>query len=68
MTQRKVLELAMNRAKELWIFTDVKACDADYYDPALNKLEEGAWKVYEECCRLYMEELQKIREQRRQHP
>ena len=66
MTTRKVLELAMDKAKEFWIFMENTAFDADYADSYLNKLESRAWDIYEDCCLLYKEELKKVREQRRE--
>lgn len=67
MTHRKVLETAMDKAKEFWIFNDLQASASKYEDPDLNRLESEAWEVYEECCRLYMEELKKVREQKARH-
>lgn len=67
MNQRKVLEIASGRAKDLWIFVDDRASEAGYKDPVLNNLEEELWKVYENCCLLYMDVVDNIRKRVRSH-
>ena len=67
MTQRKVLEFAMIRARELWIIADEKASEVFYNDPELNRLEVKHWDEYQECCGLYFAHIKTLREQRRMY-
>lgn len=65
MTQRRILEFAMIRARELWIIADEKASEVFYNDTTLNRLEEKHWEEYQECCRLYFAHIKTLRDQRR---